>query len=326
MTRAAGRPGGESHFRFRAMGSPCELRLFGETPEANERAALRARDEIDRLERKYSRFRDDSLTARINAAAGSAEGCVVDDETAALLDYAEAAWRESDGLFDLTSGVLRRCWDFKSGRLPAEADLARVLERVGWHHARWCRPRLVLDEPGMELDFGGVVKEYAADRAAEVLRLHGVRSALVDLGGDIRVLGARPGNEPWWVGIRDPDSPGRALLSVPIREGAITTSGDYERFMVVDGVRYAHILDPRTGWPVEGLRSVTVLAGLCVVAGSTTTIAMLRGRAGGDWLDGLGLPHLRVDGDGRVAGPLAALVKPARHAPTGGVSARAPAR
>jgi len=310
------------------MGSPCELRLFGETPETNERAAARARHEIDRLERKYTRFRDDSFTARINAAAGDADGCIVDDETAALLDYAEAAWRESDGRFDLTSGVLRRCWDFKSGRLPTEAELARVLERVGWHHVRWERPRLVLGRPGMELDFGGLVKEYAADRAAEVLRLHGVASALVDLGGDIRVLGSRPGGEPWWVGIRDPRSPDRALTSVPMREGAITTSGDYERFMVVDGVRYAHLLDPRTGWPVEGLRSVTVLAPLCIVAGSATTIAMLQGRAGGRWLDELGLPHLRVELDGRVAGPLATATGPGPSAGplAGGVNSPAPAR
>lgn len=308
------------------MGSPCELRLFGPTPETNERAAARARGEIDRLERKYTRFRDDSLTARINAASGAEAGCIVDDETAALLDYAEAAWRESDGRFDLTSGVLRRCWDFKSGRLPAEADLARVLERVGWHHVRWERPRLVLERPGMELDFGGLVKEYAADRAAEVLRLHGVESALVDLGGDIRVLGPRPGCEPWWVGIRDPRSPERALVSVPMREGAVTTSGDYERFMIVDGVRYAHILDPRSGWPVEGLRSVTVLAPLCIVAGSATTIAMLRGRAGGSWLDELGLPHLRVECDGRVAGSLASAMPPPVHPRSADVSSPAPAR
>jgi thiamine biosynthesis lipoprotein len=287
------------------MGSPCEIRVFGPSPEANERAAAQASGEIERLERKYTRFRDDSLTARINASAGDRSGIIVDDETAALLDYAEAAWQESDGRFDLTSGVLRRCWNFKSGRLPTTAQLAAVLECVGWQHVRWERPRLVLERRGMELDFGGVVKEYAADRAAEALRLHGREAALVDLGGDIRVVGPRPGGQPWWVGIRDPRAPERALVSLPMREGAVTTSGDYERFMVVDGVRYAHILDPRTGWPVEGLRSVSVVAPLCIVAGSATTIAMLHGESGGRWLDDLGLPHLRVDREGRLAGPLA---------------------
>ena len=160
----------------------------------------------------------------------------------------------------------------------------------------------------MQLDFGGVVKEYAADRAAEALRLHGVRGGFVDLGGDIRIVGPRPGGEPWRVGVRDPRAPDRALAGIPVREGAVTTSGDYERFMIVAGRRYSHLLDPRTGWPVEGLRSVTVLAPLCVLAGSATTIAMLKGEDGGAWLENLGLPHLRVDHSGKVSGPLARCV------------------
>jgi thiamine biosynthesis lipoprotein len=138
-----------------------------------------------------------------------------------------------------------------------------------------------------------------------MLRLHGANSALVDLGGDVRVVGPQPGDRPWRVGVRDPRAPDRALASVPLREGAITTSGDYERFMIVDGVRYAHILDPRTGWPVSGSRSVTVVAPLCTIAGSATTIAMLRGDDAGEWLEDLGLPHLRVDRFGKTSGSLA---------------------
>ncbi len=297
--------GGLSRFRFRAMGSPCEIQLHGDAPEINERLADRLHAEVERLERKYSRFRDDSLTAAIDRSAGDAQGITVDDETAALLDYAETVWHESDGLFDLTAGVLRECWDFKSGRLPEEAQVKRVLERVGWQHVRWERPHLVLERPGMQLDFGGVVKEYAADRVAEVARLLGAESGLVDLGGDIRVIGPRPNGEPWRVGIRDPRAPERAIAAVALFDGGITTSGDYERFMMVDGRRYAHLLDPRTGWPVEGLRSATVVAPKCVIAGSATTIALLKGDAGADWLDALGLPNLRVDERGVVSGELA---------------------
>ncbi len=296
---------GLSRIRFRAMGSPCEIQLHGPSPETNERLADRLHAEVERLERKYSRFRSDSLTAAIDRSAGDAEGIVVDDETAALLDYAHTAWEESDGLFDLTAGVLRECWDFKSERLPDQTEVARVLERVGWQHVRWERPRLVLERPGMQLDFGGVVKEYAADRVAEVARLLGAESGLVDLGGDIRVIGPRPGGLPWRVGIRDPRAPECALASVSLHGGAITTSGDYERFMVVDGERYAHLLDPRTGWPVRGLRSATVVAPQCVIAGSATTIAMLKGEQGTAWLDDLGLPSLRVDEHGAITGDLA---------------------
>lgn len=315
---------GLSRFRFRAMGSPCEIQLHGASEDINERLADRLIAEVDRLERKYTRFRDDSLTAAINRSAGEQGGIEVDDETAALLDYAHTAWTESGGLFDLTAGVLRCCWDFHSGRLPSQQQVAEVLERVGWQHVRWERPRLRLERAGMQLDFGGVVKEYAADRAAEVARLLGAEGGLVDLGGDVRVIGPHPGGEPWRVGVRDPRSPDRALAVIPLHEGAITTSGDYERFMIVDGQRYSHLLDPRTGWPVRGLRSVTVVAPQCIVAGSATTIAMLMGEDGAAWLDDLGLPSLRVDEIGKLSGSLAP--NPAPRARRAALSPRAPSR
>ncbi len=316
---------GLSQFRFRAMGSPCEIQLHGPSEDTNERLASRLRAEVQRLERKYTRFSDDSLTSAINRSAGDARGVEVDDETAALLDYADTAWRESDGLFDLTAGVLRRCWDFKSGVLPDPAHVEATLEDVGWQHVRWERPRLVLERPGMELDFGGVVKEYAADRTAEVAALLGAESGFVDLGGDIRVIGPQPGGRPWRIGVRDPRSPERAIVAVSLVEGAITTSGDYERFMTVEGRRYSHLLDPRTGWPVSGLRSVTVVAPHCVVAGSATTIAMLKGARGGAWLDELGLPSLRVDEHGRLSGALSPRsVRLARKAAPGGARALSP--
>jgi thiamine biosynthesis lipoprotein ApbE len=117
------------HFPFRAMGSPCELRLYG-TDAAVEAAAETAISEVRRLEAKYSRYRDDSLTARIVAQAGNPAGIEVDDETAALLDYAEAAWRKSEGRFDITSGVLRRAWNWKSGALPSQAQIDALLPLI----------------------------------------------------------------------------------------------------------------------------------------------------------------------------------------------------
>jgi thiamine biosynthesis lipoprotein len=292
------------HRSFRAMGSPCELHLqAGSTAEARAAADL-ARAEVDRLERKYSRYRDDSLATRINRSAGDPEGLEVDDETAALLDYAAIAFEQSDGLFDPTSGVLRRAWDFRSGRLPGAGTIAALLPRVGWKRLRWERPRLWLPG-GMELDFGGFVKEYAADRVAEGLRRNGLRHGLVDLGGDLAVVGPHPDGSPWRVGIRDPRRPERALGCIPLHRGAIATSGDYERFMIVDGRRYSHLLDPRSGQPVEGLASATVVAPHCLVAGTATTVALLRGSRGPAWLASLGLPHLFVTPDGRLGGSLA---------------------
>jgi thiamine biosynthesis lipoprotein len=292
-------------YPFQAMGSSCELRLYALERAQAEALAEAGIAEVRRLERKYSRYRDDSTTAAINRSAGDAQGLEVDDETAALLDYAGICWEQSGGLFDITSGVLRRAWDFKSSRLPAQAEIDALRPRIGWQRVRWRRPRLALPVAGMELDFGGYVKEYAADRVAELCRARGARAGLVDLGGDLCVIGPHPDGEPWRVGIRHPRRPEQAMATLELASGGIATSGDYERFMVVGGRRYAHILSPLTGWPVEGLASVSVAAPHTLVAGSASTIAMLKGRREGPrWLDALGLPNLRMDQDGRLSGTL----------------------
>ena len=287
-------------FRFKAMGCPCALRLYaGSRAEARHWAA-QARAEIGRLERKYSRYRPDSLASRINASAGRGESVAIDAETEALLDYADTCFHQSRGRFDPTSGILRQAWDFRSGRLPEAATLEALLPRIGWERLRRSPGRLELPEAGMELDFGGFVKEYAADRCAALLRGAGAHAGLVDLGGDLALLGPHPDGRPWIVGVRDARQPARAALRVPVETGGVATSGDYERGMVVDGVRYGHIFDPRTGWPLQGLASVTVLAESCLVAGSASTLALLQGPEAPAWLDELGLPHVRQHRDGRV--------------------------
>lgn len=290
---------------FRAMGSPCELRLYSDERALGDAVAEEAIAEVARLERKYTRYRDDSLTSAINRSAGDPTGVEVDAETAGLLDYADTAFAQSGGLFDITSGVLRRAWNFKARVLPSREQVEAARRRVGWQRVVWRRPRIALPEPGMELDFGGYVKEYAADRVAELCRSRGIRHGLVDLGGDLCVIGPHPDGSPWIVGIRHPRRPRAALATLPLFAGGVASSGDYERCMIVDGKRYAHILDPRTGWPVEGLIQVSVVSRHCLIAGTASTIAMLKGRrAGIDWLDDLGLPNLRVEGDGSVSGTL----------------------
>jgi thiamine biosynthesis lipoprotein len=287
------------------MGSPCELRLYGADEAATRETLEAARAEVLRLEAKYSRYRDDSLATRINRSAGDPAGIEVDAETAHLLDYADQCHRQSEGRFDPTSGVLRRAWRLESGRLPAQAELDALLPLVGWTKLRWRAPRLVLPHAGMQLDFGGYVKEYAADRVAELCRRRGIGHGLVDLGGDLAVVGPHPDGRPWRVGIRDPRDPRRALGTLPVAWGGVATSGDYERCMVVAGVRYGHILDPRTGWPVRGLAAVSVVASHTLVAGTLTTLAMLRGASGGAWLDASGAHCLWIAEDGRMGGSLA---------------------
>ncbi len=289
---------------FSVMGSPCELQLHAESESEARGVADQVISDLDRLEAKYSRYRPDSVTSRINRMAGR-EALRLDDETAGLLDYAHTAHAQSGGLFDITSGVLRRVWDLKSGRIPDQSEIDAILKCVGWQEVEWSRPFFRLPRRGMEIDFGGCVKEYAADRAASLCRIQGIESGLVDLGGDLCVIGPHPDGSPWQIGVRDPRAPSRAIATVPLHRGAIASSGSYERFMLVEGRRYCHILDPRTGWPVEGFAGVSVVAGQCLIAGTASTVAMSAGREGGlRWLQQLGLPHLCVDDEGALSGTI----------------------
>jgi len=296
---------------FQAMGTPCEVQLFASSAAAAGAAADAAIADVRRLEARYSRYRDDSFLSEINRTAALGGSIAVDDETASLLDYALTCYEQSEGLFDVTSGILRRAWKFDAGRLPEPAMLAALLEKVGWHRLSWRRPELTFSVAGMEIDFGGVVKEYAADCAATICRNHGVQRGVVNLGGDIRVIGPRGDGSPWRVGIRDPRRQGGLLDTLNLYEGAVASSGDYERCMVIDQVRYGHILNPKTGWPVRHLAAVTVVGDFCVVAGSASTIAMLKEGDGVEWLEQLNLPHLWVDVAGRGGGSLFGPAEPA---------------
>lgn len=273
------------------MGGPCDLHLYGK-PSAVHQAIDQAKAEVARLESKYSRYRSDSYLNRINSQGGQVQE--VDAETAGLLDFAEQCYQQSRGLFDLTTGVLRSVWSFRDRRLPDHQALQACLERVGWHRLAWRNPCLVLPE-GMELDLGGVVKEFAADRVLAVLYQNEVKG-LVNLAGDIRVTGLQPDGMAWPVGIRHPRQPDKVVAWIPLTEGALATSGDYERFFELDGRRYCHILSPKTGYPLEQApASVSVLADNCLLAGALATMAMLMGKDAESWLASLGVPFLLFD-------------------------------
>ncbi|MGZ8153636.1 MAG: FAD:protein FMN transferase [Methylovulum sp.] len=290
------------------MGSPCDIQLYAKHDAQAKQAIDTAIADVYRLEARYSRYRSDSFLSAINRVAASVGSITVDEETAGLLNYAETCYQQSDVLFDITSGILRRAWRFDSGALPDEQQINELLDRVGWHKLCWRSPVLEFPTPGMEIDFGGVVKEYAVDRAAALCCAAGVHHGIVNLGGDIKVIGPRPDNEPWRVGIRHPRDKEAILDTLLLHEGALASSGDYERCIVLDGVRYGHVLNPKTGWPVSHLAAVSVVGDFCVVAGSASTIAMLREKNGPDWLQNLGLPHLWVDVRGEVGGSLSAFM------------------
>lgn len=279
------------------MASACEILIDADLSVAEATALTRlASAEAHRIEQRFSRYRPDSVVAAIHAAQG--RPIQVDDETAALLDFAAQCHALSGGLFDITSGVLRKAWRFDgSDRLPEASLVQSLLARVGWPKVNWHKPWLTLPE-GMEIDFGGIGKEYAVDRVLGVLRAHTTVPLLVNFGGDLATSGPRRGAAPWRVGVERPDSvetagsAGEAAGVVSLRGGALTTSGDARRFLLKDGVRYGHILDPRTGWPVRGApRSVTVAASTCTEAGLLSTLAMLQGAEAENFLKREGVAH-----------------------------------
>lgn len=282
------------HHTFKAMGSPCELVLEGSSLSLLEQASERAVAEIARIEQKYSRYRPESLLSRINAQAGLAP-VPLDDETASLLRFADQIYRASEGLFDITSGVLRMAWAPGLAALPSEQDLAPLLGLIGWERVRWSDTEVFLPEIGMQLDFGGFGKEYAVDRATDLLAHMGVAHGYVNLAGDMRCLGPRTNGEAWRIGIQHPRDSNAMLAVLELSGGALATSGDYERAIWVDGEPYGHVLHPKTGNSVRGWQSVTVMAPLAVLAGAAATTAMLLESKGLSFLHQTGLGFLARD-------------------------------
>lgn len=275
--------------QFRAMASPCEV--LCKTPSAAEAERLTsiAAHEVWRIEDKFSRYLPDNIIATINNAAG--EAIALDPETAQMIDFAATLFELSEAKFDITSGVLRRDWNFDGGSaLPAKKAVAATLELVGWQKVAWKTPTLQL-LPGMEIDLGGIGKEFAVDRATTMLRDETDVSCLVNLGGDLAVSCKSADDKAWSVGIEAIQTANEVPASLlKLRVGALATSGDARRYILRDGIRYSHILDPRNGWPVvDAPRSITVAADTCTQAGMLSTLAMLEGRGAEAFLDAQGV-------------------------------------
>jgi len=271
--------------RFSAMASPCELLMEVKHRKQAVELTNLAYHEAKRVEQKFSRYRKDNIIYRINHSHGQA--IEADQELAGLFDYAQQCYELSDGKFDITSGVLREAWTFDcSDHVPDKRSVDALLQRVGWNKITWNKPYITLPE-GMQIDLGGIGKEYAVDRTALLLQQQTKNSLLVNFGGDMFVNKPRHQGQGWFVGVENPEqgefyrkSPTHQLAAqqYEVSSGGIATSGDAKRYLMKNGVRYGHILDPATGWPVAGApKSVTVAAGTCTEAGILATLAMLKG-------------------------------------------------
>lgn len=272
------------------MASPCEVLMDDVSGALAERIAHIAASEALRIERRWSRYREDNIIHRINTADGQAVR--VDDETGHMLDYAQTLWRLSQGRFDITSGILRRAWHFDgSDHLPTAAAIARLLGHIGWNRVQWEHPWLRMPS-GMEVDFGGIGKEYAVDRSLRLVRSVTTAPVLINFGGDIACDGPRATGAPWQVGLRHRSALHEASTCVMVEGGGVATSGDAFRYLLRDGVRYGHVLDATTGWPVPGApASVTVMATHCTLAGMLATLALLQGENAAAFLDAQGVAY-----------------------------------
>ena len=235
----------------------------------------------DRYEHLFSRVNPDSQLYQVNHAQGCP--CAVDIELASLAKTALAYCHESEGRYDITMGSVTQLWDFKRGIIPNADEVSRALTHVDYHSVDIHNNEISLKDPLACIDLGGIAKGYIADAMLELFRAHGVVHALVNLGGNVAVMGGKPDGSPWRIGIRKPLSSSampaiQPFATVAIYDGSVVTSGIYERAFTRDDVLYHHILDPKTGFPAKtDLLSATVISRTSIDGDGFTTALIIMG-------------------------------------------------
>ncbi|MBL4572281.1 MAG: FAD:protein FMN transferase [Gammaproteobacteria bacterium] len=278
--------------RFESMASPCEVLMRVDDELLAKKLLHAATTEAWRIEQKYSRYREDNIVFQINSAGG--EAVQVDPETAQILDFAFQCHELSGGLFDISSGILGRAWRFNSTSTRPSNDLIEsLLPLIGLGKAEWLSSSLMLTLPAqMQIDLGGIGKEYAVDRTLSLLSKLSQAPVLVNFGGDIVCSNNPDSDSPWRIGIEDPESPNDAQQLLELSSGALATSGNTQRYLIANGRRYGHVLNPSTGWPIEAAPlSITVAEENCTRAGMLATFAMLQGENAEHFLDQQGVKY-----------------------------------
>jgi len=275
---------------FKAMANPCSIFIESDNSSDAVKKAIRLMaDEVWRIEQKYSRYLADSVVSKINNANGLP--IPLDAETYHLLQLSDLLWQESGGKFDISSGIFRKIWHFnQQQKIPTQSEVSAQLAHVGWDKISFNKQDITLPIK-MQLDFGGIGKEYAADRCASLATGDFGESVLVNLGGDVVALGPRADQTPWQIGIETKQGGGKVWKRIPLSKGAIATSGDVYKSIVYKGKRYGHIINALTGYPVGNSPStVTVAAPNCTEAGMLSTLASLQGQQAEQFLEEQGRP------------------------------------
>ncbi len=257
-------------YKFEAMTTPCEVLLFSESKAVADGVAQAVLKEAKRLEKKYNYFDPDSLLGQLNMRRTDR----LDAETKALLQRAKQYYRKTEGVFDVTVATIKDCYRSDITHEELETARARLLPFTGCEHFMIKRDKLVFDNPHTKIDLGGFVKEYAVDRAVQLLKKAKIRSALVNFGGDIYALGSKPDGRKFRVGIKNPHNPQEFIRFEEIENEALTTSASYERNIEIDGERHSHILSKTASH--ESPASVTVISPNCVESGVWSTALMVK--------------------------------------------------
>ncbi|PCI65515.1 MAG: thiamine biosynthesis protein ApbE [Gammaproteobacteria bacterium] len=279
--------------RFNAMASPCEVLIKTQDKELSNILAKLTISEVNRIECKYSRYNADSLLAKINTSNGNPVD--IDIETYQLFNYAKELFNLSEGLFDITSGILGKLWNFQNQTsIPDNSIIKDTLSFIGFDRIQYTEKSISLPK-GMQIDFGGIGKEYAVDQVAKILNNRCKESSsnfLINLGGDLfaKDYKSEIDNSPWKIGLENSKSGYINLLN-----GAVATSGTSQRSFTQNGKVYSHLLNPKTGWPIENPpKSVTCFAETCVLAGTFSSLAMLQGVNAESFLKSEEIEHILV--------------------------------
>ncbi len=268
---------------FFAMGSPCEFIIATEDHELAKSLGTIVSTEAWRIEDKYSRYIDGNIISKLNASNG--QWLTIDTETKRLIDFAKQCYELSEGLFDITSGSLRTIWDFKSKdiRIPSESEIAQALKNIGFNKIIF-RDNSIKLLPEMEIDLGGIGKEYAVDMCTQKVAQQTNSPFLINFGGDL--FANKPiDDKPWSVGLENPQNSSEAIQMVDLYQGAIATSGVMKRNIKLNNKIYGHILNPKTAWPIlNPPQAVSVHASSCTDAGILSTLAMLHGEKAEEFL------------------------------------------
>lgn len=266
---------------LRLMGNQFEFSVVAENVEWAMARMDEAIAEVQRIERLLTTYGDNSQTNQINAKAGI-EPVKVDVEVYELIERSLRISSLTQGAFDITYGSIdKSLWNFdkEMTSLPDEHTVKSAIRLINFRNVVLDRERhtVFLKEKGMRIGFGGIGKGYAAERAKLLMRKSGVASGIVNAAGDLTVWGTQPDGEPWTIGIADPDQKRLPFASLKLTDTSVATSGNYEKYVVIDGKKYSHTIDPRSGYPVRGIKSVTIICTNAEIADAMATPVMVMG-------------------------------------------------